>query len=228
MPTDAAQREAAGAKPASARGRIDSRTRLIEAAERLFAERGVRAVSIRDIAAEAGVNSALIAYHFGSKEELFYTVYSSVAEPMNVERTRLLDALDRLEQPPTVEDILEAWTRPVLVDVAAADHARFAKLALALASHDPVISGRLAANTFHEVNERFLDMLERTLPDVPRKALVWRLYFLIGAVMMSARQRDRGMNTLSKGECNPDDADETYRELVAFAAAGFRALSKCR
>ena len=68
----------------------------MEAAEQLFAERGVRAVSIRDIAAAAGVNSALIAYHFGSKEELFFTVYQAVAEPMNVERTRRLDALDRL------------------------------------------------------------------------------------------------------------------------------------
>ncbi|MGE5146083.1 MAG: TetR/AcrR family transcriptional regulator [Candidatus Eiseniibacteriota bacterium] len=209
-------------------GRSDSRTRLMQAAERLFAERGVRAVSIRDIAAEAGVNSALIAYHFGSKEELFYTVYRSVAEPMNIERTRRLDALERLEQPPTVEDLLDAWARPVLVDQAAADHARFAKLALALAAHDPIISNRLASDTFHEVNERFLDMMQRSLPDVPRKALVWRLYFLIGGVMMSARRIDRGMGSLSLGACNPADAEEMYRELLAYAAAGFRALSNYR
>ena len=122
----------------------------------------------------------------------------------------------------------DAWARPVLVDQTTEDHARFTKLALALAAHDPEISNRLAAETFQEVNERFLDMMQRCLPDVPRKVLVWRLYFLIGGIMMSARRIDRGMGSLSLGACNPEDADEMYRELLAYAAAGFRALSKHR
>jgi len=47
-----------------------AREALLEAAARLFAERGPAAVSTREIAAEAGVNSGLIHRHFGTKDEL--------------------------------------------------------------------------------------------------------------------------------------------------------------
>jgi len=52
------------------RGRSAVKTALLEAAARLFAERGPAAVSVRDIAAEAGVNHGLVHRHFGSKEAL--------------------------------------------------------------------------------------------------------------------------------------------------------------
>lgn len=53
----------------------DTRTRLIEAGLTLFSARGYAAVSIRELAAEAGVNSALINYHFGGKEGLYTAVF---------------------------------------------------------------------------------------------------------------------------------------------------------
>lgn len=48
-----------------------TRTALLDAAERLFSERGYTAVGIREIAETAGVNLAAINYHFGSKGELY-------------------------------------------------------------------------------------------------------------------------------------------------------------
>lgn len=44
---------------------------LLEVAERLFAQQGYEAVSVRQLAAEAGVNIAMVSYYFGSKEKLF-------------------------------------------------------------------------------------------------------------------------------------------------------------
>jgi AcrR family transcriptional regulator len=223
-PRDAAhgRRRAAGALPGH-KAQAGTRDRLMAAAERLFAEKGLEAVSVRDIAAAAGVNSALIAYHFGGKEELFIAVYRAVADPINVERRRRFDALERLARAPTVEDILEAWMRPAMVDYGDAEHARFAKLALVGALYDQAGPGRLGADVFTEVNDRFVGFLERALPQLPRATLVWRLYFVIGAVMMAARQRSRGMAILSDGRCDPRDAEAMYRELLCFAAAGLRA-----
>lgn len=203
-----------------------TREKLMGAAEQLFAERGVEAVSIRDIAAAAGVNSALIAYHFGGKEELFLAAYRAVAAPINAERQRRFDALEKLSPGPSVEEILEAWMRPALVDYVDAEHARFAKLALVGALYDQGGPGRLGPDVFHDVNDRFIGFLQRALPNLPRATLVWRLYFIIGAVMMAARQRARGMATLSNGECDPRDNEALYQELVAFATAGLRANAK--
>ena len=205
------------------RNRSSTRTKLMKAAETLFAEQGIKAVSIRDIAALAGVNSALIAYYFGSKEELFVAVYKSMAAPINAERHRAFDALERLPRAATIEELLTAWIRPVLSDCFDVEPSHFIQLALVAAVHDPSASGRLSAETFEELNERFLDRVQECLPSLSRATLVWRLYFLIGAMAVAARQRTRGMSTLSRGQCNPHSLDEMVRELVTFAAAGFRA-----
>lgn len=55
-------------------GPARARERLLDAAERLFAERGFRATSVRDITAAAGCNVAAVNYHFGGKEPLYREV----------------------------------------------------------------------------------------------------------------------------------------------------------
>ena len=53
----------------------DARSRVIEAADRLFAERGYSAVALRDIAQEIGIRHASLYYHFPrGKEELYIEV----------------------------------------------------------------------------------------------------------------------------------------------------------
>lgn len=59
------------AKRAAEGETADAKTRLLVVAERMFAERGFACTSVRDLAAEAGVNIAAVNYHFRSKEELY-------------------------------------------------------------------------------------------------------------------------------------------------------------
>ena len=49
----------------------DAPTRLLRAARKLFAEKGLAATSIRELSQEAGVNVAAVNYHFGDKERLY-------------------------------------------------------------------------------------------------------------------------------------------------------------
>jgi len=55
---------------------LDARQRLLETGARLFAEQGFEAVSTRQLAKEADVNIAMIAYYFGSKEELLKAIFA--------------------------------------------------------------------------------------------------------------------------------------------------------
>ncbi|MBI4854209.1 MAG: CerR family C-terminal domain-containing protein [Acidobacteria bacterium] len=50
---------------------MGAKARILSVAEKLFAERGLAATSIRDLAREAGVNIAAVNYYFGSKENLY-------------------------------------------------------------------------------------------------------------------------------------------------------------
>ena len=69
-----------------------TREALLTAALEIFGRDGFHAASTRAIAEAAGVNQALIAYHFGGKEGLYLAVFESIAESMELHVGPLLDA----------------------------------------------------------------------------------------------------------------------------------------
>lgn len=54
----------------------DKQLQIIESAEKLFADKGFKGTSVRDIAEEAGINVAMISYYFGSKEQLMEAIFA--------------------------------------------------------------------------------------------------------------------------------------------------------
>ena len=81
----------------------ETRRRVLEAAEQLFAVRGIEAVSIRDITHAAGVNLAAINYHFGTKQGLAAEVFKHCLGPLNAKRLELLDEVEAPGQRPDAE-----------------------------------------------------------------------------------------------------------------------------
>lgn len=79
----------------SGRHREESTARILDAAGRLFAERGFTAVTVRDIAAAAGVSHALVHRYLGSKEQMYRATLAR-------SETAIRDAA------PAEEDLLEA------------------------------------------------------------------------------------------------------------------------
>lgn len=91
-----------------------ARLGMIEVAERLFAERGVDGVSLREIGTQAGQrNTAAARYHFGSKEALVDAVFRHRMEPINARRLAYLDTLDRDGRGHDVRALVEAFVRPL-------------------------------------------------------------------------------------------------------------------
>src|ERR1700758_4998824 len=85
--------------------------RLIEVAERLFAEHGLDGVSLRQIAAEAGtLNNSAVRYHFGSKEALVPAIIE-YRLPHIIQRRELLAARS---DPDDLRSVLEAHLLPVI------------------------------------------------------------------------------------------------------------------
>jgi AcrR family transcriptional regulator len=86
--------------------------KLIVAAENLFALHGYKSVSVRAIAAAAGVNWSLLGYYFRGKEGLLFEVYRRNCNTLNAERFQLLKATRAESQPPQLEKVIEAfvWT----------------------------------------------------------------------------------------------------------------------
>ena len=98
-PVAAARRKAStGAAPArrgrppkaQAKAAGETRDLILDAAEDLFSKHGFYGVTIREVAREAGVDTALVHYYFGSKRELFDAVFLRRAEIWNGEPYRLV------------------------------------------------------------------------------------------------------------------------------------------
>src|SRR3974377_1883239 len=71
-----------------------TRAFILDAAERLYAERGFSDVTLRDIVAAAGVNLAAVNYHFGSKDELIAELFVTRSIATNRHRLNELKAAE--------------------------------------------------------------------------------------------------------------------------------------
>lgn len=199
------------------------RDRLVAAAKQLFALRGYTHVSIRDIAAQAGVTSAMIAYHFGNKESLFRHVYLEAARPINAERRARFDQLAQSAEPLTVEALLAAWIWPMFGMDDLGSGSPISEMSLSLSAQHAELSDQMNTEIYSEVNERLLVSLLKLLPHATRRSLAWRLYFLIGTVITITRQHEAGMLRFTHGENRGEDTREMVAELIGYAAAGFSA-----
>ena len=93
---------------------VDTRTKMIDAAERLFSEQGVDAVQLREIVEAAGQrNTSALQYHFKSREGLIEAVFKRRMAPINRLRLSMLDRASAAGEPMTEMILSEALVLPL-------------------------------------------------------------------------------------------------------------------
>ncbi|MFT5489425.1 MAG: AcrR family transcriptional regulator [Paracoccaceae bacterium] len=200
-----------------------TKERILHTAARLFSERGFDNVSLRDITTGADVNIAAVNYHFGSKVGLLTDVFDHYAAPVNAARLVLLDECDRKhgDGTPAVEDILWALLSPVFHAPASGDEGRYFRQMLGrMSSNSNPDVRRILFNTFDTVSGRFVDMMSRACPDLPKEELFWRLTCVYGAMMYA--QADNGrIRTLAGDSFDSTNMDDALKYMIPFLTAGF-------
>jgi len=206
-------------------GSTGARARILFAAARLFAARGLAGVGLREITAEAGVNLAAVNYHFGSKEKLLEALFEQRAKPITEERLRLLAlCAPAPDRPPMLEQVLDAFLRPAfsLGLEAGVDGATFGKLRARLSVESEDLYRRILSRAFDASTRRFLDAVVAALPELPRREVEWRFHFMLGTMIYSMANSGR-IQSITGGVCDPSDPDAILTRLIPFLAAGFRA-----
>lgn len=203
-----------------------TRDRILDAAEALFAERGFYGVSIRDVTGAAEVDVALVSYHFGNKQGLLEAVFLRRAADLNDERLARLDAVLEAakRKPPRLEDILEAFTSPLLDRSSRGSPGWKSYFALiAEINNSPEFGGVLMTRFFDPVVHRFIEAIRLALPHADDRDVYWAYHFLSGALTLTFAETGR-IDKLSGGVCKSSDLASVHERLVPFCAAGFRAL----
>jgi AcrR family transcriptional regulator len=202
----------------------DTKERILDAAEGLFAERGIGATSLRAVIAAAGVNLAAVHCHFGSKEALLAAVVQRRIEPLNQQRLELLDELEQERgRGPTIEKLVEIFVAPPLRLCQDPQRGEmFMKLMGRLLAEPELFFQRIASSQFAEVRERFANAIGKALPHLTPEEIIWRLMFAVGA-MAHAMRTGPWISLASGGTCRQASAEETIGRLVRFLTGGLRA-----
>lgn len=197
--------------------------RILLAAEHLFSERGIDAVSLREITTAAGVNSAAVHYHFGSKEVVLQELFALRARPVAERREALFSQLklDRAGRP-VLEDVLYAFLRPALETMNTPGSLVYSMLRARMAFEREEVRRNTLAKAFNRSSEMALRMLSSALPKLEPANLHWRFHFLLGSMVYTMAMPGR-IESITNNNIDTHNQEEALAQLVRFAAAGFRA-----
>ncbi|MGO4853539.1 TetR/AcrR family transcriptional regulator [Phaeovulum sp. W22_SRMD_FR3] len=201
----------------------DLRDSILDHAERAFAGAGYNGARMRDIAARAGVNQALIRYYFGAKQDLFDEVFRRRGTILAQHRQTLLQELLAVDPAPKVEAILQAYLKPQWdMKYSSAGGAAFVQLQARLHAEPEEHALRLRREVYDPQVRRYIDALHAALPQIPRDIISIRMAFLVGTYLFMLNDLGR-LGDLTDGHVA--DLGETLMldHLVRFLAAGMQA-----
>lgn len=197
-----------------------TRRRIIQAAEKLFAEKGFQAMTLREVTRQARVNLAAVNYHFGSKTALMREVIGGYVIPVNAERLLRLDALcaRHAPGPAPVEAIFDSLIRPLFEQAA---HSNFPQVVGRAMSEPAQFMREMHKEFFIALSIRYMQELQRSCPQLDETTIKYR-YFLAVSTMIGTVMDQVRLENLFGCKLEPANLDKVVDELVQFVAAGFQ------
>lgn len=208
---------------------VATRGRLLDAAERLFAENGIETVTLKEIALEADANVGQIVYHFGQKEELIRDVVMRRAGVISDERMQLLQSYEQLvgADSVTLEPVVRAFIDPYFARLRGEDPG-WRSYALFIGRN--VWNGQLSAvisEAFNPTAVRFIAAMRTALPGLSEEDAVRAFQFLL-ASLYGATTKDTRINSLLGDDGGMAEYDAYQEVLIPFVVGGIRAMGRMR
>jgi AcrR family transcriptional regulator len=198
----------------------DRKAAILLAAEKLFAQWGYHAVSIRQIAQEAQVPLALVGYYYGQKHELFQAIFAHWSGTIEERLAALKQIKLSPKSPTTLPAIIEAFIGPVLRMRASPEGEYYALLVARELSDAVEESDQVLRKYFDPLAHAFIDAIHHALPHASRGQAAWVYQFSLGALMQHIT--DSRIGRLSLGE-NTHNDPAAAAVLSAFIVGGIRA-----
>ncbi|MBK6707210.1 MAG: TetR/AcrR family transcriptional regulator [Sphingomonadales bacterium] len=169
--------------------RSEAAEHLKAVALRLFAQRGIDGVTVRQIAEAAGQkNHAAVGYYFGSKEALVRELIVDGARTIDIRRNVWLDACETNGGPHSVTEVIEGMIETSLDPEAAPGDESFNRFFMLLGLSHRAFFMEALEGRWNTGYQRCLVHLRRLMPDMPAAKKNERFVFLgstLGAIIAS-------------------------------------------
>ena len=159
----------------------ETKLKILDTAEKLFAMYGFEATSIRNIVNDAGLSVALVNYHFGSKEELIVAVLNRIILPLEKERLIRLEALKKQHgtELPHLEEIMDAFICPFFKLFKNQYYlALIGRTFFEMPISDPSVFSTESLQTQHQ----FEEILTKVIPDIQKEDLNFKMSCILGMI----------------------------------------------
>jgi AcrR family transcriptional regulator len=194
-----------------------TRERILKAAERLFAERGYEATSVRAIVAKARVNQAAINYHFAGKDGLYREVLRAAFRALTQHQLVHAEEAKAMSREKALAEFVRDQLRPLLARDEISRHIRIFNWE---AVRPTAVFRKLMSEEAAPFMGLAVDLVRRFLPEADQRTLMVAAVWLIGQCNIFVRNREQLANppvSLALDEA----AVERLAELVsAWAVAG--------
>jgi len=204
----------------------DTHVRILSAAQKLFADKGFDATSVRDITTEAGCNVASVNYHFGGKDNLYLETFRSMLEVLRDQRLLALGELMDRTPPPSLEEFLQSFAGGFINPLVDKERGR---LFMALVSRE-MFDAHLPHDVFvsefiHPILERSMTALEKFGPSLEPADARLCIMSMVGQLLHALKAHHLFTRHDHTGVV-PTDLADYIPHFVRYSVGGIQAFSK--
>jgi len=203
----------------------ETHERILEAAQRLFAEKGMDATSVRDITAAADCNVAAVNYHFGGKENLYLESFRAMLGPLRDQRLAMIGELMEQEPVPTLEEFLSTFAEGFLEPLVDESKGRRFMVFVAREILDPRLPTSVFLDEFiRPLIARAVAALDRVGVPMSPEASLLCVFSLIGQLLHAVKAHHLASH-VDAPEAVPFELGSFLDHFVRFSSAGIRACA---
>jgi AcrR family transcriptional regulator len=165
-----------------------TRERIMKAAERLFAERGYDATSIRAIVAKARVNQAAINYHFDGKDGLYREVLRAAFGALTVQQLEHADEMKAMSREAALAEFVRRQLRPLL---GRDEYSRHMRILNWETVRPTAVFRKLLSEEAAPFMGMAVELVRRFQPEADQRTLVAAAVWLLGQCSVFLRNREQ-------------------------------------
>lgn len=204
---------------------MSTKSKILDAAEHLFADKGFNGTSLREITSLAEVNLAAVNYHFGSKKELIKAVMSRYMNELSPKLETALNTICQQTEQPSLHAVFSAFIEPLLSLNVFKENgtSNFLQLLGRGYSDSQGFLRWFFTTQYPKVITYFVAAVQKAYPELTPEDIFWRLHFTMGTVVFTMSSTDALIDIAKSDFEKTTDIAEIISKVIPFVAAGVAA-----